>query len=441
MTVGAICDLIFFMKTRSLALHWKIFIALLLAVPAGLLLPAEVWGVAPTAVFAFFGKLFLRALQMLVAPLIGLAVISSVAKMGEEKAFGRLGLKTVAFYATTTTLAVLVGLLCTNLIAPGKVSPEVSQAMIAGATQEGERIAASMQSRGTADVVGVFQRMIPENIFNAAGQNREMLAIIFFSILFGYFITQLPEERRERFTRWWEDGYEVMIRMTNWVIGFTPYGVFALVTTTVADTGLAAAGPLIKFFFTVVLGLGLHMFVVLPILLKVFGISPRKHMTAMSPALLTAFSTASSAAALPLSLECAQERAGISKRIASFTLPLGATINMDGTALYECAVVLFIAQIYGVELSLASQALVVALALLTSIGVAGIPAASLVAIVIILGAVGLPKEAIGLVLAVDRVLDMCRTSVNVFGDSCCAAVIAKSEGEVLFQPSLESRAA
>lgn len=423
------------MKIRSLALHWKIFIALLLAVPAGLFLPAEVWGVAPTAVFGFVGKLFLRALQMLVAPLIGLAVISSVAKMGEEKAFGRLGLKTILFYTATTTMAVLVGLLCTNLVSPGKVSPEVSQAMIASASKDGERIAASLQDRGTADVVGVFQRAIPENIFNAIGHNTEMLAIIFFSILFGYFITQLPDERRERYTRWWEDGYEVMIRMTNWVIGFTPYGVFALVTTTVAETGLAAAGPLIKFFFTVILALGLHMFVLLPVVLKLFGVSPRRHFTAMSPALLTAFSTASSAAALPLSLECAQDRAGISKRVASFTLPLGATINMDGTALYECAVVLFVAQIYGVDLSFASQALVVALALLTSIGVAGIPAASLVAIVIILGAVGLPKEAIGMVLAVDRILDMCRTSVNVFGDSCCAAVIAKSEGETLFQPT------
>jgi len=279
--------------------------------------------------------------------------------------------------------------------------------------------------------------MIPENIFRVAGENREMLAIIFFSLLFGYFITQLPEERRERYTRWWEDGYEVMIRMTNWVIGFTPYGVFALVATTVAETGLAAAAPLVKFFFTVLLGLGLHMFVALPMMLKLFGLPPRRHFSAMSPALLTAFSTASSAAALPLNLECAQKGAGISKRIASFTLPLGATVNMDGTALYECAVVLFVAQIYGVDLSIASQALIVALALLTSIGVAGIPAASLVAIVIILGAVGLPKEAIGLVLAVDRILDMCRTSVNVFGDSCCAAVIAKTEGEVLYPAAEE----
>lgn len=421
------------MKAPPLALHWKIFIALLLAIPAGMFLPEVILGVAPVAVFGFVGKLFLQALQMLVAPLIGLAVISSVAKMGEEKAFGRLGLKTILFYATTTLLAVLIGLFCTNIIAPGKVSPEVSEALIAGAASEGARIAGALQDRGTADVVGIFQRMIPENIFSAAGQNREMLAIIFFSLLFGYFITQLPEERRERYTRWWEDGYEVMIRMTDWVIGFTPYGVFALVATTVAETGLAAAAPVVKFFFTVLLGLGLHMFVALPLLMRLFGLPPRRHFRAMSPALLTAFSTASSAAALPLNLECAQKGAGISKRIASFTLPLGATINMDGTALYECAVVLFVAQIYGVDLTFASQALVVALALLTSIGVAGIPAASLVAIVIILGAVGLPREAIGIVLVVDRVLDMCRTSVNVFGDSCCAAVIAKTEGEVLYR--------
>jgi len=219
-----------------------------------------------------------------------------------------------------------------------------------------------------------------------------------------------------------------MIRMTDWVIGFTPYGVFALVAATVAETGLAAFGPLAKFFFSVLLGLAIHFFVVLPLLLRAFGAPPLLHLKAMTPALLTAFSTASSAAALPLNLECVQ-KAGVSKRISSFTLPLGATINMDGTALYECAVVLFIAQIYGVDLSFGSQAMVVVLALLTSIGVAGIPAASLVAIVIILGAVGLPKEAIGIVMAVDRVLDMCRTTVNIYGDSCCAAVIARTEGE------------
>lgn len=421
------------MQNRSLALHWKIVIALLLAIVAGLTLPDRIAGLKTAACLDFLGDLFLRALQMLVVPLIVLAVVSALSKMGEEKAFGRLGLKTLFFYASTTLLAVLIGLFCANTLRPGKVAPEVSQAMIAAAERDSAALAHKMEGRGAEDIVGVFQRMIPENVVAVAAQNREMLAVIFFSLLFGYFITQLPEERRERYARWWDDGYEVMIRMTHWVIRFTPYGVFALVATTVMETGFAAFAPLAKFFFTVLLGLALHMFVAMPLLLKMFGLPAGRHYRTMAPALLTAFSTASSAAALPLNLECAQKGAGISKRVASFTLPLGATVNMDGTALYECAVVLFVAQIYGVDLSLPAQLTVVALALLTSIGVAGIPAASLVAIVVILNAVGLPKEAIGLVLAVDRVLDMCRTAVNIYGDSCGAAIIAKTEGETPYR--------
>jgi proton glutamate symport protein len=421
------------MQSRALPLHWKIVIALVLAVIAGLTFPEQIGTLKTTAVFDFFGKLFLRGLQMLVVPLIFLAVVSALAKMGEEKAFGRLGIKTMGFYASSTLLAVLIGLVCTNTIKPGKVAPDVSEAMIAAAVQNSDKVATKWEGRDAGDVVAVFQRMIPSNVVEAASQNSEMLAVIFFSILFGYFITQLPEERRERYARWWDDGYEVMIKMTHWVISFTPYGVFALVAATVAETGLAAFAPLAKFFFTVLLGLALHMFVALPLLLKFFGLPAGRHYRAMAPALLTAFSTASSAAALPLNLECAQKNAGVSKRVASFTLPLGATINMDGTALYECAVVLFIAQIYGVDLSVGTQVMVVMLSLLTSIGVAGIPAASLVAIVIILGAVGLPKEAIGLVLAVDRILDMCRTTVNIFGDTCCAVIVAKTEGETPYQ--------
>jgi len=420
------------LKKPPLAIHWKIFIALILAVIAGLLAPEQIAGVKTTVCLEFFGHLFLRALQMLVVPLIALAVISAVGKMGEEKAFGRLGLKTIGFYLLSLLMAMLIGVACVNVLTPGKVAPEVSEAMIAGASHDGASVAGKLEGRGAGDIVGVFQRMIPENVVGAASHNQEMLAVIFFSLLFGYFITKLPEERRERYMRWWEDGYEVMIRMTDWVIGFTPYGVFALVAATVAQTGLAAFAPLAKFFFTVVLGLGLHMFVALPLLLKAFGLPPSRHFKAMTPTLLTAFSTASSAAALPLTLECAQKNAGVSKRIAGFTLPLGTTINMDGTALYECAVVLFIAQIYGVDLSFSTQVLVVVLALLTSVGVAGIPAASLVAIVIILGAVGLPKEAIGIIMAVDRILDMCRTTVNVFGDTCCTAIVARTEGEALY---------
>jgi Na+/H+-dicarboxylate symporter len=211
---------------------------------------------------------------------------------------------------------------------------------------------------------------------------------------------------------------------------FAPLGVFALVAKVVASTGFAAFQPLLAFFFTVLGALAVHFLVVLPLLLWLFaGVSPLRHYKAMSPALLTAFSTASSSATLPLSMDCVEKRAGVSNRTTSFVLPLGATVNMDGTALYECVAAMFIAQAYGLELGFVQQFTIVLVALLTSIGVAGIPAASLVAITIILTAIGLPVEAVGLILAVDRVLDMCRTSVNIFSDSCGAVIIGRSEGE------------
>ncbi len=220
------------------------------------------------------------------------------------------------------------------------------------------------------------------------------------------------------------------MRITDLIMRFAPLGVFALVARTVMDTGLAAFGPLALFVLTVVLALGVHFLVVLPLLLYfIGGVSPLRHYQAMGAALLTAFSTASSSATLPVTMECVEKNAGVSNKISSFVLPLGATVNMDGTALYECVAALFIAQAYGIELSMGTQFLVVLLALLTSIGVAGIPAASLVAIAIILGAVGLPLEGTGLILAVDRILDMLRTAVNVFSDSCGAVIIARSEGE------------
>ena len=220
------------------------------------------------------------------------------------------------------------------------------------------------------------------------------------------------------------------MRITDLIMRFAPIGVFALVARTVADTGLEAFGPLALFFLTVTLSLATHFLVVLPLLLYfIGGVDPRRHYAAMGAALVTAFSTASSSATLPITMDCVEKNAGVSNRTSSFVLPLGATVNMDGTALYECVAVLFIAQAYGLELTLGTQFLVVLLALLTSIGVAGIPAASLVAIAVILSAVGLPLEGIGLILAVDRVLDMMRTAVNVFSDSCGAVIIARSEGE------------
>lgn len=221
-----------------------------------------------------------------------------------------------------------------------------------------------------------------------------------------------------------------MMLITDWVMKFAPIGVFALVAKVVATTGLDAFKPLALFFITVVLALGTHFFVVMPVLLRTIGrVNPWRHYRAMLPALLTAFSTSSSSATLPMTIECVEKNAGVSNKTSNFVLPLGATINMDGTALYECVAAIFIAQAYGIELSFATQFTIVMVALLTSIGVAGIPSASLVAISIILAAIGLPLEAIGLILAVDRILDMCRTTVNVFSDSCGAVIIARTEGE------------
>ncbi|MFV0336892.1 MAG: dicarboxylate/amino acid:cation symporter [Chthoniobacterales bacterium] len=421
-------------KSGGLALHWQIAIALMLAVLTGLFLPTQIASVDTREVLDFIGKLFLQALKMLVVPLIFSAIVSAVAKLGEEDAFGRLGIKTISYYALTTALAVGVGLICVNIIKPGTVSKEVSEKMIASASVDGAPHLKAAEGKGLQDIVAILQRMVPENIVETATKNDQMLGIICFSILFGFFITKLPASRRDRFAAWWDDAYETMIAMTDWVIRFTPYGVFALVSATVMDTGGSAFLPLLRFFFCVVLALAVHMFVVMPVVLLMFGIPPFRHFRAMSPALLTALSTASSAATIPLSLECAQKNAGVSSRISSFTIPLGATVNMNGTALYECTVVFFIAQIYGIDLSLGAQFTVVLFALVTYIGVAGIPSASLVAIVIILNAVGLPAEAIGMVMAVDRILDMCRTSVNVFGDTCSAAIIARTEGEKLYTP-------
>jgi Na+/H+-dicarboxylate symporter len=279
----------------------------------------------------------------------------------------------------------------------------------------------------------VIRRAVPANIFAAASDNRELLAVIFFALLFGFFSGRLPDGKREAFSGFWESANEVMLGITHAVMRVAPFGIFALIAQTVQQSGAAALGPLALFFVCVAGALLFHMFVTLAVMMRVLGgFRPWPHYRAMLPALLTAFSTASSSATLPLTLECVEKNAKVSPRIAGFTLPLGATVNMDGTALYECAVVLFIAQLYGVSLDWTQQILVVVLALLTSIGVAGIPAASLVAIVIILQALGLPLEAIAIVMATDRILDMLRTTVNVFGDSAAAAVIAASEGEQIY---------
>jgi len=414
----------------KLKLHWQILIALAVAVATGLASgkTGELFGVRLLPVYVFIGTLFMNALKMLIVPLVISSMISGMLSIGNSGALGRLGLKTILYYFTTTLFAILIGLAAVHVITPGYADGQPVKDIV-GLSADSGKVAARVEGHSTADLFDVFLRMVPPNIVAAAAEG-QMLGLIVFSLLFGYFMTRLRGASGQTVARFWQGTFEIMMQITDLVLKFAPLGVFGLVAAVVAESGVAVFGPLVWFVLTVLLALLVHFVVVLPLLLRlVAGVSPLAHFRAMAPALMTAFSTASSSATLPVTMECVEKNAGVSNRTSSFVLPLGATINMDGTALYECVAVMFIAQAYGVTLGFADQFVIVILALLTSVGVAGIPAASLVAIIIILERVGLPAEAIGLILAVDRILDMCRTSVNIFSDSCGAVVVGRLEGE------------
>lgn len=415
----------------SLQLHWQILIALVLAVFAGLLSGEEAGflGVSFYQVYEFLGMLFLNALKMLIVPLIISSIIVGIMGIGSGDNLSRLGGKTLIYYASTSLLAIITGLILVNLTMPGITADGQPIKDLIGLADVPPAVSERVEGKGAGDIVAVFLRMVPPNVISAAA-NGQMLGLIFFSLLFGFFMTRLPNPQGDVIRHFWQAVLDVMMHMTNWVMMFAPLGVFALVAKVVAVSGVDVFIPLAVFFFTVLAALALHLFGSMYLILRfVAKVNPLLHFKAMTSALLTAFSTSSSSATLPLTMECVEEKAGVSNRVTSFTLPLGATVNMDGTALYECVAAMFIAQAYGLDLTLTTQFTIVLVALLTSIGVAGIPSASLVAISIILGTIGLPLEGVGLILAVDRVLDMCRTAVNVFSDSVAAVVIGKLEGE------------
>jgi Na+/H+-dicarboxylate symporter len=411
-------------------LHWQILAAIVLAAVAGSLAgeTAGIGDVTWYAVFDFVGTMFINALKMLIVPLITSSIIVGVAGIGSSGDLGKLGGKTLLFYGLTTFLAIIVGLILVNLVSPGIVNGVPAREILALNADSGD-LMERVGERGAGDIIEIFLRMVPPNIVRAAAEG-QMLGIIFFCLLFGYFITRIDTNLSEPLFAFWSAVFQVMMKMTEWVMLFAPLGVFGLVARVVAKTGFDAARPLLVFAIVVLLALAVHVLVTLPALLRWIGrVSPGATLRVVFPAMLTAFSTASSSATLPITMECVEHDAGVSNRICSFVLPLGATVNMNGTALYECMAAMFLAQAYGLDLSLSVQFSIVVIALVTSIGVAGIPSASLVAIAIILAAVGLPIEAIAVLFVFDRVLDMARTSVNVFGDACCAVIVARLEGE------------
>jgi len=373
--------------------------------------------------FIPLGTLFIRLLKMIIVPLVVSSIIVGVSGIGDSKTLGRLGLKTLGYYFLTSLFAIVIGLVLSNLFQPG----------IGVSLPHTETFQSSALNQPSSPF-DILVRMIPTNPV-AAFAGGDMLGLIFFAIFFGVAMTRCPPDIQKPVFSFVNAFFNIMMSMTELIIKLAPIGVFGLIIgalNRMEYTFFTAVG---KYMGTIFLGLTLHLFVVLPILLWLLTRrSPIRHFKDMSNALLTAFSTSSSSSTLPVTMECVEKNAGVSNKISSFVLPLGATVNMDGTALYECAGVLFIAQIMGVDLSFTQQMVVVITALLASVGAAGIPSAGLVMIFIVLKAVNLQGPTVGLIvgtmLAVDRPLDMLRTAVNIFSDSVGSVVVAHSEGEL-----------
>jgi proton glutamate symport protein len=406
-------------------------------------------GTTMFAIVELLGDLFLRGLFVIIIPLITSSILLAVARIGGSRDFGRLGLKTLGFYLGTSLLAVLTGLVLVNLFAPGVVDGVgILQGQDLSAFQDAQaEVTRRVEGRQLGDFLGVFRAMIPNNLVAAASEGN-FLGLIVISIVTGYFVTRLAAERRAAFETLVEAIHDLAMLATHLVLRLAPLGVLFLIARTFSEQ-YASLWPDARFasFLTGIAGFAavalaallVHALVTMPlVLLVVARVSPWRHFRAMAPALLTSFSTASSAATLPVTLDCVQQRAGVSSRVAGFTIPIGTTVNMDGTALYECVAAIFICQAFGVDLSFAQQATIITVALLTSVGVAGVPSASLVAIAVILTTVrgqlppGQDVELLlgmGLLFVFDRPLDMLRTAVNVFGDSVAAVTIARSEGE------------
>lgn len=400
-------------------LHYQILLALVLGFFFGYFLPE--W----TNYTNWAGTIFLRILNMIVIPIILCSIIIGVSTLDKGESMGKITIKTIIFYLVTTTLAILTGFFLVTWFKPGTGIP-----LNMSASAENVDV--------SSDKIGdIIINIVPKNIFEALASG-QLLPIIFFAFIFGFFMVKIKTEQQQFLRSFFESILEVIMRITVFVIKLAPYGVFSIASKEIArQVSLGNdVNELIQrlgiYVLVVVGGILFHGLVTLSLILRfVAGVNPLKHLKNMATPLITAFSTSSTNATLPVTMKAVEENDGVSKKIIGFTIPLGATINMNGTALYECVAVLFIAQVYGIELTITQQVLVVATSLLAAVGAAGIPMAGIVMMVIILKSVGLPIEGIGLILPVDRLLDMFRTSLNTYGDTCAAVVIARSEGENL----------
>ena len=428
---------------NGLDLQWQILIGIVGGIALGLIVNRTVgagvdtgfWGVLKT-VFTYGGDIFIRLLKMLIIPLVFASIYTAVVNLGNPRTLGRLGGKTVGMYLLTTALAVLLGLVVVNIINPGAGIDQDALAALDIRTEVPEKVTDQGVGERSAAIIIIdtIVGMIPENPIGAAADG-DILKIIFFSIFLAVFAALVGREAEplNAVISGIDKIVQVAVLALMWI---APYAIFMLVAAIFMDLGFDALAALGKYALAVLAGLGLHAAVTLPLLVFFIGrYNPFKLFQALTPAIMTAWSTASSAATLPVTMNNLEDRAKVEGRIGDFVLPLGATVNMDGTALYESVAVIFIAQLLGIDLTIGQQVVIFITASLAAIGAAAIPGAGLVTMGIVLTAVGLPLDGIGLILAIDRILDQFRTAVNVWGDACVAVIIGRGEGAIHDDPS------
>ena len=412
-----------------LKLHTQILLGLVLGVVAGLIVGPSIAIIRP------IGDAFIKLITMIVVPLVFASILVGVASLGDLAKLGRIGIKTIAYYLTTTSIAITIGLVLANLFRPGsRLAPDIKDRLLADFSSAAE--VNIERAAAPPSVVDTLLDIIPTNPIASLAE-ASMLQIIFFAMVFGIALTYLDKSKTDPVLRFMDAVNEAMIQLVHLVMKIAPYGVFALIAAIIGQYGLGILRTLVVYSVVVVAGLAIHATVVYPAAVKLFaGMSPIHFFKGIAPAQLVAFSTSSSNATLPVTMECAEENLGVSEEVSAFVLPLGATINMDGTALYQGVATIFIAQVYGLDLTLSQQLLVVLTATLASVGAAGVPGVGMITLALVLKTVGVPVEGIALILGVDRILDMCRTAVNITGDSSCAVVVAASEGELAAVPPI-----
>lgn len=421
---------------KGLALHWQILIGMVIGLALGLILKGFDWGPGFIEAWIYpIGEIFVNLLKLIAVPLIIASLAKGIADLQDISKLSKIGGRTIAIYLTTTVIAVTLGLMVVNVVKPGAGMTKDSMQSISAMNAEasGQKVAAG-EAQAQAGPLDFIVDMVPDNIIGAASSNGNMLQVIVFILFFAVCMLLIPQEKAKPLHDFFDSLNEVILKMVDVIMLLSPYAVAALLANLAVSTDPAVFGSLLMYALCVILGLGI-MVVIYMIAIKIFtGRSPIGFIQAISPAQLLAFSTSSSAATLPVTMERVEEHVGVEKEVTSFVCPIGATINMDGTSLYQAVAAVFICQVIGFDLSWGDQITIVLTATMASIGSAAVPGAGMVMLVIVLDTLGIPKEdlafGIALIFAVDRPLDMCRTVINVTGDATVATLVGKSVGKL-----------